>query len=103
MTDRSQQADVRNIRDAARFVDGRRKRRPTRGFTVRILYTEPEFQRRHPDTPPCFTADFDCTGVADPEEAVRRALQTWDWYAINTRVGWRRIIQSIEVLRIAEA
>jgi hypothetical protein len=103
VTDRTHQADVRNIRDAARLSRARREGRPAGGFMVRIVYTEPEFQRRVADAPPFFTADFDCSGAADPDEAVRRALHTWDWYACNSRVGWRRIIQSIEVFGIRDA
>lgn len=78
-----------------------RNTRAARGFTVTIVYTEPEFQRRNPDTPPSYVADFDCPGALDARQAVWTALSSWDWYAVNSSVGWQRIIQSIEVRRIS--
>jgi len=67
------------------------------GLRVRITYTEPEFQRRNPGTPPCYVSEFRYPGVARPEEARALALREWDFYAACSQVGWRRVIRSIQI------
>lgn len=71
--------------------------KPEAGLQVRITYTEPEFQRRNPGTPACYVSEFRYPGVGLPEEARVLALREWDFYAACTRVGWRRVIRSIQV------
>lgn len=70
-------------------------RRP--GFRVRIVYREPEFQRRNPHCPLEFTSLFDCPGAASGVEAVRMALAEWDFCARHPGVSWMRVIRSVIV------
>lgn len=67
------------------------------GYRVRIVYTEPGFQRRNPHCPPEFTGVFDITGAVSYDDAVRRALAEWDEYIRNSGVGWTRVIKSVIV------
>ena len=67
------------------------------GFSVRIVYTEPEFQRRNPGTPQQFVAEFDCPRAVTPEQAIEQALVRWRWFAAQSGVGWRRVIESVQV------
>ena len=67
------------------------------GFSVTIVYTEPEFQRRNPDAPRHFVAEFDCPLAVTPEQAIEQALARWRWFAAQSGVGWRRVIESVQV------
>jgi len=67
------------------------------GYRVRIVYTEPEFQRRNPHCPPEFSGLFEVRDAASPDEAVRRALVEWNFCARHSGVGWPRVITSVTV------
>ena len=64
---------------------------------VRIVYTEPEFQRRNPHCPPEFSGIFEITDAASPDEAVQRALAEWNFCARHSQVSWPRVIKSVTV------
>lgn len=82
---------------ALKSESGRPAGGPPNGYRVRIVYTEPEFQRRNPHSPPEFTGIFDVTGAASHDEAVRRALAEWDHCVRHSGVGWKRVIKSVTV------
>lgn len=65
------------------------------GYSVRILYTEPEFHRRNPGTPPCYSFKLRYEGVTSPHEALERALEYYESCYFHSGVGWRRVIQSV--------
>lgn len=67
------------------------------GFRVRIIYREPEFQRRNPDCPREFTSLFEIPAATSGAEAVRLALAEWDHCARHSGVSWERVIQSVIV------
>jgi hypothetical protein len=67
------------------------------GIMVRIIYTEPEFQRRNPQSPREFTSLFEMPGSISHAEAVRRALEEWDFCARHSGVSWERVIRSVSV------
>ena len=69
----------------------------SRGYRVRIEYTEPEFHRRNPHCPEAYTALFDCTDAGSRREAIDMALMEFDHYARVSRVRWRRIVRAITV------
>ncbi len=69
----------------------------SRGYRVRIEYTEPEFHRRNPHCPEAYTALFDCTDAGSRREAIDMALMEFDHYARVIRVRWRRIVRAITV------
>ena len=69
------------------------------GYRVRIVYTEPEFQRRNPDSPSEYSGLFDCPAAHSRREAVRQALDEWDFFARHSGVSWRRLIRSVRVER----
>jgi hypothetical protein len=68
-----------------------------RGYRVRIVYTEPEFQRRNPRCPPEFSSLFEFPGAVSRDAAVRQALSEWEFCLRHTRVGWTRAIKSVLV------
>ncbi len=72
--------------------------RTEQGYRLRIVYTEPEFQSRNPDTPPSFSIEYDCPEASSPQDAIRMGLREWDRCAKYSRVGWRRVIQSVTVV-----
>jgi hypothetical protein len=67
------------------------------GFRVRIIYREPEFQRRNPHCPREFSSLFEVPDALSGVEAVRRALLEWDFCARHSGVSWERVIQSVVV------
>ena len=69
--------------------------RATPGYSVRILYTEPEFHRRNPGTPACYSFKLKYEGVSSPHEALRRALDYYESCYHESGVGWSRVIQSV--------
>jgi hypothetical protein len=70
-------------------------RRSGPGYSVRILYTEPEFQRRNPGTPPFYSFKLRYVGVTSPQEALDRALEYYESCYRNSGVNWLRVIQSV--------
>ncbi len=74
-------------------IDARRRR----GYRVRIIYTEPEFQRRNPHRPPEFSSLFEFPGAVSRDDAVRQALSEWEFCLRHTRVNWTRAIKSVLV------
>jgi hypothetical protein len=78
------------------MTQGSRSSRPT-GYRVRIVYTEPAFQRRNPHCPPEFCGVFEVAEAVSYDDAVRRALAEWDFCVRNSGVGWRRVIKSVIV------
>jgi len=67
------------------------------GYRVRIVYTEPEFQERNPHCPPEFAFSRNYPGAGSPQEAVRQAVDYFDFCAEHSQVAWRRIIKSVTV------
>ena len=67
------------------------------GFRVRIIYREPEFQRRNPQCPQQFSSLFEIHDALTSAEAVRRALTEWDFCVRHSGVSWERVIQSVVV------
>jgi hypothetical protein len=65
------------------------------GYRVRIVYTEPEFQRRNPHCPPEFCGVIDVPDAMSRDEALRRALADWDFCARHSSVSWARVIKSV--------
>jgi len=78
--------------------DPRPSGQPEQGYQLRIVYTEPEFQSRNPDTPPTYSIVYNCPGASSPQEAIRMGLHEWDRCARYSRVGWRRVIQSVTIV-----
>jgi hypothetical protein len=70
----------------------------TSGYSVRVVYTEPEFQRRTPAAPDEFSFTYSAIAARSPEEAMRRALQDFRETAWLSRVGWRRCVERVTVL-----
>ena len=68
-----------------------------RGYRVRIIYTEPEFQRRRPHAPREFSYLFEFPAAISPDDAARQALSEWDFCRRHTGVGWARVIKSVRV------
>ena len=71
--------------------------RPT-GYRVRIVYTEPEFQRRNPHCPAEFNGIFEVSDATSHDDAVRRALAEWNFCIRHSGVGWPRVIKSVTVV-----
>ena len=69
----------------------------TRPYQVRIVYTEPEFQRRTPDAPSEYSFTFDIAADSS-DEAIQRAVDDFWETARCSRVGWRRCIERVIVL-----
>jgi len=69
------------------------------GYRVRIVYTEPEFQERNPQCPREFSLSQDYPGAGSPQEALRKAVDFFDFCAENSSVGWRRVLHSVTVER----
>ncbi len=64
---------------------------------VRIAYVEPGFQSRNPGCPPEFTFTFEIPMTLSKEEAIRRALEEWDFCIKHSGVSWRRVITAVSV------
>lgn len=69
------------------------------GYRVRIVYTEPEFQRRNPEAPSEYASLFDFPQAHSDLEAIRQALAEWDFCARHSGVGWQRLIRSVKIER----
>jgi len=69
-----------------------------RGYDVRVVYTEPEFQRRTPTAPAEYSFTYLAIAARSPEEAIRMALRDFRETARLSRVGWRRCIERVIVL-----
>ena len=68
-----------------------------RGYRVRIIYTEPEFQRRDPHVPLEFSCLFEFPAAISHDDAACQALSEWDFCLRHTCVGWARVIKSMSV------
>ena len=67
------------------------------GYRVRIVYEEPGFRQKNPHCPPEYTSLFDLPDAESREAAVREALAQWDFCALHSGVGWKRVIKSVTV------
>ena len=67
------------------------------GYRVRIVCTEPEFQRRNPHCPAEFSGIFEVSDATSHDDAVRRALAEWNFCIRHSGVGWPRVIKSVTV------
>ena len=67
-------------------------------YQVRIVYTEPEFQRRTPDAPSEYSFTYFDIAADSPDEAIQRAVDDFWETARCSRVGWRRCIERVAVL-----
>jgi hypothetical protein len=72
--------------------------RATHRYQVRIVYTEPEFQRRTPDAPSEYSFTYFDIAADSRVEAIRRAVDDFWETARCSRVGWRRCIERVTVL-----
>ena len=66
------------------------------GFRVQIVYTEPEFRLRNPNSPSEFKFTQNYTAET-PQDAVARAMEEYEFCYRNSSVGWRRVLQSVLV------
>jgi hypothetical protein len=67
-------------------------------YSVRVVYTEPEFQRRTPDAPTEYHFDYPDIPAGSPAAAIDSAVRNFWHTASLSRVGWRRCIQSVSIL-----
>jgi hypothetical protein len=70
----------------------------THRYQVRIVYTEPEFQRRTPDAPSEYSFTYFDIAADSREEAIQRAVVDFWETARCSRVSWRRCIERVTVL-----
>src|SRR3989442_14216882 len=66
-------------------------------YDVRVVYTEPEFQRRTPCAPAEYSFTYLGIAARSPEEAVDAALQDFRETARLSRVSWRRRVERVNV------
>jgi len=71
-------------------------------YDVRVVYTEPEFQRRTPAAPAEFSFTYVAIAARSPETAMRMALRDFEETAWLSRVGWRRCVERVTVLAGSE-
>jgi len=71
-------------------------------YDVRVVYTEPEFQRRTPAAPAEFSFTYLAIAARSPEQAMRMALREFRETAWLSRVGWRRCVERVTVLAGSE-
>jgi len=67
-------------------------------YTVRVTYTEPEFQRRTPDAPAEYRFDYPDIPASSPAAAIQSAVWNFRHMARLSRVGWRRCIQRVSIV-----
>lgn len=67
-------------------------------YSVRVVYTEPEFQRRTPDAPDEYRFDYPDIPAPSPGAAIDAAVRDFWHTASLSRVGWRRCIRSVSIL-----
>ena len=67
------------------------------GYDVRVVYTEPEFQRRTPCAPAEYSFTYLGIAARSPEEAVDAALQDFWETARLSQVSWRRRVERVNV------
>jgi hypothetical protein len=67
------------------------------GFRVLIVYTEPEFRLRNPDSPAEFKFSIRYGDASTPQEAVARAMEEYQSCYENSWVSWRRVLKSVLV------
>lgn len=63
--------------------------------SVRVVYTEPEFQRRTPGAPEEYRFDFQDIPATSVGEAIATAIRKFWHVASLSHVGWRRCIQKV--------
>ena len=69
-------------------------------YSVRVVYTEPEFQRRTAGAPAEYCFTFEDIPAGSPADAVRVAVREFWETAACSRVTWRRFISRISVLGV---
>jgi len=69
-------------------------------YSVRVVYTEPEFQRRTAGAPAEYCFTFEDFPAGSPADAVRLAIREFWTTASCSRVSWRRFISRISVLGV---
>src|SRR2546425_182244 len=67
------------------------------GYDVRVVYKEPEFQRRTPCAPTEYSFTFFGVAARSTEEAVDAALRDFRETARLSRVSWRRRVERVTV------
>ena len=66
-------------------------------FDVRVVYTEPEFQRRTAVAPEEYSYTYHGVEAFSADEAVGIALREFEETARCSRVGWRRCVERITI------
>lgn len=66
--------------------------------TVRVVYTEPEFQRRTPNAPKEYHFDYRDIPAVSPDLAIEWAIRQFWGLARLSRVSWRRCIQRVVII-----
>ncbi|HEU4401322.1 MAG TPA: hypothetical protein VFT43_04385, partial [Candidatus Polarisedimenticolia bacterium] len=64
------------------------------GYRIRLVYTEPEFQRRNPQCPPEFAITYLGIPARSERQAVDLVLEEWRRCSRHSRVAWFREIKS---------
>ena len=67
-------------------------------YSVRVVYTEPEFQRRTPDAPDEYVFDYPNIPAGAPAAAIDMAVRYFWHTASLSRVGWRRCIRRVSIV-----
>ena len=67
-------------------------------YSVRVVYTEPEFQRRTPDAPDEYLFDYPDIPAPSPAAAIAAAVRNFWQTARLSRVSWRRCIRRVSIL-----
>lgn len=66
--------------------------------TVRVVYTEPEFQRRTPSAPKEYHFDYRDVPAVSPDLAIDWAIRHFRALASLSWVSWRRCIERVVIL-----
>lgn len=90
--------DARRSRSPEAAASGVVARQGAVTYQVRIVYTEPEFQRRTPGAPEEYSFTYFGIAARSPQEAVQMALQDFRETAWRSRVSWRRCVERVTVL-----
>ncbi len=90
--------DARRSRAAGAAASGVAAQPSASTYQVRIVYTEPEFQRRTPGAPKEYSFTYFEIAARSPREAVQMALQDFRETAWRSRVCWRRCVERVMVL-----
>jgi hypothetical protein len=90
--------DIRRSRAGGPAASGVDADQGASTYQVRIVYTEPEFQRRTPGAPEKYSFTYFGIAARSPQEAVQMALQDFRETAWRSRVSWRRCVERVMVL-----